>query len=969
MRRKTHRGDGLGLAMVVVGLWMAMLGASEPTRVEPRKPKVPMLQVEKYTLPNGLTVLLHEDHKTPVVAVNLWYRVGSKDEKPGRTGFAHLFEHMMFQGSQHHNTDYFMPLEKLGADLNGTTGEDDTIYYETVPSNALELALWLEADRMGFLLPSMTQERLDNQRDVVKNERRESVDNVPYGQAEEALLKALYPSDHPYHHSVIGSMADLSAARLADVSAFFRTYYIPNNAILCVAGDFQPEQARGWINKYFGPLPRGPEVVRPKPAIPKLTEAKHITLSDAVSIARAEFIWPTVPSNHADEPALDVLAAVLGGLPKENRLFRTLMYDRQLASQVAASHPTHLLSGKFEVSIYSRPGRKLDELVPIVKSEIERLKKEGPTAAEVRKAQNERESELVMGMQAVTRKATILNEYMDRLGDPLAYQAELERVFAVTPEDVKRVARAYLGPHFIELDVVPGAPAARAPEAAVDPATQSPLFYPPVVAIRDEFDRSRIPVLGATPRYTPPGFERRKLSNGLELRIVERHDLPIVTLDLVIKSGETLTPKGKEGLASIAVGLLDEGTKSRDALQIAGELAEIGSTLGASGDLESSAVSLTTLTRHLNQALDLFADVILNPTFPEKELARLKIQRLAQLKARADDAEQTAEAIFPRLVYGQDHPYGRADLGTASSVQSITRDDAVVFCRQIMVPANSALVVVGDVHPDSITAALESRLGGWAAGRAPRQPDTSIAKVPPVSRNMVYLLDKPGASQSVLIAGRTGASRKSPDVFALSVMNAILGGQFISRINMNLREEKGYSYGAESSFSFLRGPGPFEVVGTVQTAKTKESLVEIFKELTDITGKRPVTDSELSFAKQRMIQGFPHRFETTFGVAGQLAVLIADELPDDEFIRYQSRVESVTQADVERVAREYITALEMAVLVAGDRSQVEGQLKTLPFVDAIQLIDAEGNPVGEKSRAKPAAARFGASRGATASSE
>ncbi len=639
MRPTTRRRDGSPLATVVLCLWGALLGASDPTPAESRKPKVPMLEVEKYSLENGLTVLLHQDHKTPVVAVNLWYRVGSKDEKPGRTGFAHLFEHMMFQGSKHHDRDFFMPLEKLGADLNGTTGEDDTIYYETVPSNALELALWLEADRMGFLLPSMTQQRLDNQRDVVKNERRESVDNVPYGQAEEALLKALYPSDHPYHHSVIGSMADLSAARLADVSAFFRTYYVPNNALLAIAGDFDPEQAKSWIKKYFGPLPRGPEITRPKPAVPVLKESKHVKLTDAVSIPRAELIWPTVPSTHPDEPALDVLAAVLGGLPKENRLFRTLMYDRQLASQVSASHPTHLLSGNFEVELYARPGQKLEELVPIAKSEIERLQKEGPTAAEVRKAQNERESELVMGMQSVTRKASLMNEYMDRFGDPLGYQTELAKIFAVTSDDVKRVANLYLGPHYLELDVLPGAPAARAPESAVDPVTQTPLANPPVTVINDAFDRSHMPVLGSTPKYIPPGFDRRKLSNGLELRIVERHDLPIVTLDLVVKSGETLTPKGKEGLASIAVGLLDEGTKSRNALEIAGELAEIGSALGASGDLESSAVSLTTLTRHLSQALDLYADVILNPTFPEKELARLKIRAAWPSPGpRADDS-------------------------------------------------------------------------------------------------------------------------------------------------------------------------------------------------------------------------------------------------------------------------------------------------------------------------------------------
>jgi zinc protease len=927
-----------------------------------------MLHVEQFSLANGLKVVLHEDHKTPVVGVNLWYRVGSKDEKPGRTGFAHLFEHMMFQGSKHHDSDYFIPLEKLGADLNGTTGEDDTIYYETVPSNALELALWLEADRMGFLLPSMTPQRLNNQREVVKNERRETVDNAPYGQAEEALLLALYPADHPYHHSVIGSMADLSAARLADVSAFFRTYYVPNNAILSVAGDFQAEQAKAWIKRYFGPLPRGPEVIRPKVSIPKLTESKHISMTDSVSLLRAELIWPTVPSTHPDEPALDVLAAVLGGLPKENRLFRTLIYDRQLAAQVSASHPTHLLSGKFEVELYAQPGQTLDELVRIAHEQIDRLKKDGPTLAEVRKAQNERESELVMGMQSVTRKAALLNEYLDRYGDPLGYQVELERIFAVTPEDVRRVARDYLGPHLIRLDVVPGDRAARAPETAVEAAAQAPLASPPIVEIRDDFDRAQMPILGATPRYTPPSFERRRLSNGLELRIVERHDLPIVTLDLVFRSGETLTPKGKEGLASIAVGLLDEGTSTRDALQIAGELAEIGASLGASGELESSAVSLTTLTRHLNQALDLYADVILNASYPEKQLERLKIQRLAQLKARADDAENTAEAIFPRLIYGPDHPYGRADVGTAASVRSITRDDAVAFCKKIMVPANAAIVVVGDVQPNSITAALESRLGMWPAGPTPPQPDTAIARVPPAGRSTIYLVDRPAAAQTVLTVGRIGAARKSPDVFALSLLNAVLGGQFISRLNMNLREDKGYSYGAESSFSFLRGPGPFEAVATVQTAVTKESLVEVFRELADVTGKRPVTDSELAFAKQRMIQGFPHRFETTFGVAGQLAILIAEDLPDEEFTRYQSRVEAVTKADIDRVAREYITPEKMALLVVGDRSQVEGPLKSLPFFGKIEQLDVEGNPVGAKPKAKPATTIGGSESGGAAGS-
>ena len=947
----------LGFSLV----WLVLLASSgpsasrEPERVEARKPQIPELKIETYRLPNGLTVILHEDHKTPVVSVNVLYKVGSKDEKPGRTGFAHLFEHMMFQGSKNHDTDYFLPLEKLGAELNGSTAEDQTVYYETVPSNALELALWLEADRMGFLLPSMTQQKLDNQRDVVKNERRQSVDNVPYGQAEEALLEALYPADHPYHHSVIGSMADLSAASLSDVTAFFRTHYVPNNAILCVAGDFPQLQAKEWIEKYFGPISRGPEVKPPNRSVPTVSAEKHVQLTDAVSLPRAQLIWPTVPTGHPDEPALDVLAAVLGGLPKENRLFRALMYDRQLAAGVDASHPTQHLSGTFEVELNARPGEKLDELVKIADAEIERLKKDGPTPLEVRKAQNERESALIMGLQSVTRKAAVLNQSMESFGDPLGYRTELEKVFGVTPEDVTRVARQYLGAKRIKLDVLPGAPAARPAEASVDRSKQEPLRSPALAEIKDSFDRSVMPKLGPMPYYVPPRFDRRALSNGLKLLIVERHELPIVTLGLIVKSGETSTPKGKEGLGLIAASLIDEGTKTRDSLQIAGEQAEIGAAMTAAGDLESTTVSLTTLTRHLERGLDLYADVILNPSFPEKELHRLKLQRLARLKARADDAEQTAAAVFPRVIFGLDHPYGRPDEGTPASIESITRSDAVAFYKRIMVPANAALVVVGDIRPDTITAALEARLKSWLPGPVPEAPSVMPPAAPPPP-NGVYLIDKPSAAQSVLKVGKIGAARKSPDFFNLRVMNEMLGGQFNSRINMNLREDKGFSYGASSDFSYLRGPGPFEAGATVATAVTKESLVEIIKELTDITGKRPVTDAELAFAKQGIIRGFPSRFETTFGVVGQIAVLVDFDLPDDEFAHYQARVEAVTKADVERVAREYITPTSMPILIVGDRSQVEGPLKSLPFVRTIQQLDSEGNAQAPPANTRPAAA-------------
>ncbi len=444
-----------GFVRFLLGCWL-LAGGSVAVGQDSRKPRIPELKVERYTLPNGLTVLLHEDHKTPVAAVDIYYKVGSKDEKPGKTGFAHLFEHMMFLGSQHHDAEYSLPLERLGAETNATTDEDRTEYYERVPSNALERALWLEADRMGFLLPAMTQEKLDGERDVVKNERRERVDNVPYGKADETMREALYPAGHPYRHSVIGSMADLSAAGPGDVSAFFRSYYAPDNAILCVAGDFEPDRVRAWIARYFGPLPRGKRGEAPKPSVPKLEVAKHIRLTDAVSLPRAQLVWPTVPAGHPDEPALDVLAAVLGGLDKENRLFRALMYDRQIAASVAAEHPTHQLSGEFEVDLYAHPDQNLDEVVKLADAEIERLKRDGPTESEVRKAQNQRESELIMGLQSVTRKAEVLNTYQALYGDPLAYRTVLEKVFAVTPDDVRRVARQYLGPNRVELEILPG---------------------------------------------------------------------------------------------------------------------------------------------------------------------------------------------------------------------------------------------------------------------------------------------------------------------------------------------------------------------------------------------------------------------------------------------------------------------------------------------------------------------------------
>ena len=942
----SRRAPILALALAFVPL-IGARGADDAPEIP-----IPDLKVEKYTLPNGLDVILHEDHTTPVVGVNIWYKGGSKDEKTGRTGFAHLFEHLMFQGSQHFNDEYFGPLEKLGAQINGSTSTERTNYYETVPSNALELALWLESDRMGFLLPALTQEKLDNQRDVVKNERRQRVDNVPYGQAGEILNKTLYPPGHPYHHTTIGSMADLSAASLGDVSSFFRTYYAPSNASLCLAGDFEPAAAKALIAKYFGSLPKGPAVSRPGPAPVTVSAPKKVIITDKVAQARATIQWPTVATGSDDEAPLDVLAAVLGQLDGETRLYKALMYAKPLASNAVAFHNAESIAGTFSVSITAQKGQSLDDLVAKATAEIDRLKTEGPTDLEIKKVKIAEGRGLVFGLQSATRKSDFFNANNVTYGDPLAYKANLKKTYAVTAADVRRVAAKYLTGNAVRLDVNPGAPTPRAPEAAVDLANQAPMSNPPAVAVNDSFDRSAKPTPGPTPSFTPPTVVRRTLSNGLEVLIAERHTLPILGMELVVRGGETLTPAGKEGLASLTASLLTEGTAKLDSLALAGASAEIGATIGSGSDLEGMNVSLSTLSSTAPKALELFLDVLLRPSFPEKELERLRVQRLGALLRQADSPQSVASIVFPKLLYGADHPYGRPVSGTPTSVKGLTRDDVIAFHKRLFVPNNAALIITGDTTPDAIIPVLEAALKDWKPG----EKVTANLTEPPAGKELtVYLVDKPAAAQSVIAVGQVGVARKTPDYYAIQVMNSILGGAFGSRINMNLREKKGYTYGANSGFSFRQGPGPFQAGAPVRTDVTKESVIELVRELTEIAGPDGATEEEVRAQKDRIVKLFPSRFETIAGrggLAAAMAELYLYDLPDDYLARYQERIEAITKADVDRVAKKYVDPKAMSILIVGDRSKVEPAMKSLPYARVINLLTPEGDPLPPTSEIK-----------------
>jgi len=923
-----------------------------------KKPLVPELKFEKYHLDNGLTVILHEDHKTPLVAINIVYNVGSKDDKAGRTGTAHLLEHMMFEGSLHSDQQFDDALGNYVDPPNASTGRDRTVYHETITADALERALWLEADRMGFLLPALTAEKLNVVRNVVKNERRSNHDNVPFGAVAEMRSGALYPAGHPYRHLTVGSMTDLSDIQVGDLRAFFEQHYVPNNAFLCIAGDFHPVVARRWIQKYFGPIRRGAKTAPPpRPPVPSLSGPKQIALVDHASHACAHLIWPTVPFGHPDEPALDILASILGGPGNESRLYRQLIFDQNLSIQVGASHPTYLLSGEFDVDLFAEPGTKIADLVRIADEEIERLKREGPTDVELRRAKSERERSRIQTLESVSDKAAILCYYAAVSGDPVGYRSTLENVFAVTPADVARVARQYLGSQRIELDVIPGIPKARPDDVAVEREKPVLVFAPdPMPAeFEENFDRSVAPELAPMPPFVPPGFSRRRLSNGLVLRIVERHELPVVTVSLVVRSGETSTPLGKEGLCSITAALMGEATKSRDAQNLAGALAEMGATLSTNGWLESMEVRLTALSQHLERSLDLFADVIINPSFAETDLDRLKRRRLAELKVGESDARRIADEVFDRLIYPRDHRYSRPFLGTTESIASIRRADVLAFYKTMLVPSNTEVVVVGDIRADDIVAMLEARLRSWPTGPAPirqRLPQPSAT-----AQNPLFLIDQPGATQSIVTIGRVGVSGKAQDYEALSTIAVALGGSSSGLINWNLRDEKGYTYGLSSELQFRKGPARFVLTGPVQRSATAESLVELMKEMTDLAGERALDDEDIAVIEASRIPILCGRYETVVGIADQIRDLIIYDLEDDHDAKLLKKGSLPTKGEIDRVAKQYLKPEDMTILVVGDRLRIEGQLKSLPFVKSIRLLDVRGNPLPEPVSPKPAPAR------------
>ena len=902
----------------------------------------PTLEFEKYSLPNGLEIILSEDHRLPLVAVNLWYHVGPANEEPGRTGFAHLFEHMMFQGSKHVPGDsHFRLVEGAGGDMNGTTGFDRTNYFETLPSNQLELALWLESDRMGYLLDQVDQANLSNQQDVVRNERRQSMENQPYGIVEEALFHQLFPKEHPYYASVIGSHADIQAAKLEDVKNFFKVYYAPNNASLAIVGDIDKAQTKKLVEKYFGTLKQGQPVPKPSAQTPPISAERRAVVQDRVELPRVYMAWLTSPIYKPGDADADIAAGALGG-GRSSRLYKKLVYEKQIAQDVSAFQQSMMLGSVFQITVTARPGHTAEELEKAIDEELGRFRESGPDQAEVDRARNTIESRIVQGLETLGGfggVADLLNGYNHYLGDPGFLSRDLQRYRDTTPATVRAFAQQQLTPNArVVVYGVPGKQDLGAPVPATKVAQAAPGTGAESINV-DEPWRKETPKPGEAKALQLPEPTSFQLANGLTVLVNERTGLPIVSANLVVKTGSGANPTDKPGLANFTAAMLDEGTASRTALQIADEVAQLGASLSTSSTMDATQVSAGSLRRNFDALLTLMSDVARNPNFPAEEVERQRKSRLANLIQQRENPSQVANNTMAAVLYGTAHPYGFPEIGTESSNSGMSRDDMQAFWRQNFVPNNAALIVSGQVTVAELRPIVEKAFGEWQRG-TPAQPSLGNPATVPAR---LILVDKPGTPQTQLRVASIGVPRATPDYEAIRVMNEALGGLFSSRINLNLREQHGYTYGASSQFVFRRTAGPFLISSGVRTDVTGPAVSEIFKEVRRMR-ETELTPEELALSKDALVRGLPQQFETSSSVTASTSNIYIYDLGLDYYTKLPARLTAVDAAQVKAAAEKYVVPDKLLVIAVGDRARIAGELQKLNL-GAMEMRGADGMPV------------------------
>jgi len=876
-------------------------------------------------LDNGLTVIVHEDRKAPVVAVNIWYHVGSKNEPAGKTGFAHLFEHLMFQGTENFDEEYLSYLQEIGAtDLNATTWFDRTNYFQTVPKNALDTVLWLESDRMGHFAGAITQAKLDEQRGVVQNEKRQG-ENQPYGQVFEQLLPQVFTDGHPYSWETIGSMADLEAASLDDVRDWFKTWYGPNNAVLVVAGDVDAADAFARVEKFFGDIPPGPPLTRPSKWIPRHIAERRMEMTDRVPQPRVYMAWSGPEWGSRDAHLLVLAADIIGG-GKNSRLFERLVYQDQIATDAALAPLPLEISGITYLVASAQPGTDLAAVEVAAREELARFIAEGPTERELERVRTQYRAGFLRGLERIGGfggKSGVLAQSTVYGGSPGAWKQELADVDGATTEDLQQVAKRWLGPGAFVLSVQP--------EGQLQ-------------ADAGGIDRSNgPPAPAAFPDVRFPAFTRRTLDNGLEVVLSPRPNQPLVEMSLQIDAGYAADQFARPGTSAMTMAMLDEGTEKRSALEISEALALQGASLGANSGLDTSSVQLSALAENLEPSLDIYADVILDPVFPQAELERLRKNTIARIQQEKTRPNSMALRVLPRLLYGEGHPYAQplTGSGTEATVAALTRADLESFHGTWFKPNHATLIVVGNFDPDQLMKQLDKLFGRWKAGDT---PDKQLAGAQGGNGRTLYVVDKPGADQSVIFVGQLIPPRANPDEIAIRAVNDILGGKSTARINMNLREDKGWSYGAYSTILNARGQRPLLAYAPVQTDKTRESVIELQRELAAIRGDEPPTAGELQVVVDSNTLSLPGRWETSRAVLGSIGEVVRFGLPDDYWSSYAASVRALQLAEVDRIAQTLINPQELAWVVVGDRARIEADLQDLGF-DEIREVDADGLPV------------------------
>jgi zinc protease len=877
---------------------------------------------QKFVLDNGLTVIVHEDHKAPIVAVNMWYHVGSKNEKPGKTGFAHLFEHLMFGGSEHAPGRYIDAMERIGAtDLNGTTNNDRTNYFEDVPTSALDLTLWMESDRMAYL--SLTKETLDLQRGVVQNEKRQG-ENQPYGVTRQLIVQNTYPAGHPYSWTVIGEMADLNAASMDDVKEWFKTYYGPSNVVLVLAGDIDVKTAKEKVEKYFGNIPAGPPVAHQEVWLAKMTGTHRQKVQDRVPQARIYKVWNVPQDATSDADYLDLVSDILS-TGKTSRFYKRLIYDDQIATNANAFVNLNEIGGQFFVQATARPGQNLEQVEKELDEELARFLKDGPTEDELQRVKTEYAANFIRGIERIGGfggKSDQLARNEVFHGDPAHYKVSMKRVREATAEDLKAAANRWLSDGVYILEVHP---------------------FPEYKTASTGADRSKAPETGTPPDLKLPKLQRATLSNGLKVILAERHEVPLVHFWMATDAGYAADQFAAPGTASMTSSLLDGGTSARTALQISDQAAALGAQLRAYSNLDLSFVQLSALKAKLDPSLDLFVDVILNPIFPESDFKRQQKQTLAAIEREQNTPVQMALRVFPGLLYGAGHAYGNplTGSGTKESVTKMTREDLVKFHQAWYHPNNATLVVVGDTTLGELKPKLEKLFANWKAGQIPKK---NVGSVSLAAKSAVYLMDKPGALQSVIIAGSIAPPEANPKEIAIEAMNGGLGGMFGSRLNMNLREDKHWSYGARTLLWSARAQRPFIALAPVQTDKTKESLVEMNKEFRGILGDHPVTPDELAKIQANETLKLPGSRETQTEVGQSIIDLVQFGLPDDYYETYAGKVRALKVSDVEDAAKTVVHPDNLIWVIVGDRAKIEAGVKELNLGE-IRFLSPDGKPL------------------------